>query len=91
MALNEIRSAGVTAFDLFGILLPGVLLLVAVRIGLVPFNGPITSSFEQFGYATWIALLVLSILRASCAVDWSRGFAAAYTRLSMGRSVPAFR
>jgi hypothetical protein len=60
--LNEIRSAGVTAFDLFGILLPGVLLLVAVRIGLVPFNGPITSSFEQFGYATWIALLVLSYI-----------------------------
>jgi hypothetical protein len=62
VALNEIRSAGVTAFDLFGILLPGVLLLVAVRIGLVPFNGPITSSFEQFGYATWIALLVLSYI-----------------------------
>jgi hypothetical protein len=60
--LNELRNVGVTAFDLFGILLPGVLLLAAMRIGLVPLNGPVGSGLEQYGYATWIALLVISYI-----------------------------
>lgn len=54
--MSEIRSAGVTAFDVFGILLPGVLLVAALRILMVPLHGPIPLTFDGLGIATWVSL-----------------------------------
>jgi hypothetical protein len=54
--LSELRSAGVTAFDVFGILLPGVLLVAALRILIVPLHGPISLAVDGLGLATWVSL-----------------------------------
>jgi hypothetical protein len=54
--LSDIRSVGVTAFDLFGILLPGTLLMIAIRVALVPVHGSIAISIADIGYAGWIGI-----------------------------------
>ena len=60
--MNGIRSVGVTAFDIFGILLPGAILVIALRIMLIPTLGPIGASISPMGYAGLIGVGLASYL-----------------------------
>jgi hypothetical protein len=54
--MGEARSIGVTAFDLFGILLPGALLVLAGRIILTPSIGPLPITLDHVGIPSWLAI-----------------------------------
>jgi len=54
--LGEVRGLSLTAFDLFGILLPGALLVLALRVLLVPAFGPITVDLGSISVAAWIGM-----------------------------------
>ncbi len=66
------RNAGVTAFDFFGLLLPGTLLVVAALVFLAPLIGPLPATLPAFDYADWIAIALICYVAGHLAQLFAR-------------------